>query len=349
MLSFNKTIRIGRAEISETSPVYIIAEAGVNHGGDMDLAFKLVDIAAKAGADAVKFQAFRTESLILKDIDKASYQKETTGSVESQYDMLKRLELRREHYRALKDYCDEKGIEFLITPFDEKSLDELDDLGLAAYKVASTDTTNIPFLKKMAKRGRPLILSTGMSYFSEVKAVLRELHRHNRDVILLQCTANYPIRDNEANLNVLNTFREHFDIIVGYSDHSTGIGAAPYSVPLGAKVIEKHFTVDKGMEGPDHSASLDPGELKELVARIRDIETYLGSPEKKPTESELGTRKSLQKCLVAARDIRKGEKFSDENVAAKRTGGIGISPIEYKQVLGKKAKKDYKENDIITL
>ncbi len=346
-MQFNKAIQIGSKTIDEHSPTFIIAEAGVNHGGNIELAKKLVDVAVDAGADAVKFQAFRTKNLIVESVKKAPYQNLTTSKAESQADMLRKLELNLSAYVELKKYCEEKNILFLITPFDEPSLEELIRIDVPAFKIASTDTTNLPFLKKIARAGKPVILSTGMCYLDEVRAALEEIYPHNKDVVLLQCTANYPIDDSEANLNVIKTYLEEFEVLVGYSDHSTGLGASLFSVPMGAKVVEKHFTLDKIMEGPDHRASLDPEELKNYVREIRKIEKYLGSRIKEPTTSERETRKSLQKCLVAQRAISKGEEFSELNVVAKRTGGIGISPIFYRSVFGKKSSRDYEKDDVI--
>lgn len=346
-MKFSSEILVHGRKIGKGHPVFIIAEAGVNHGGDMNVARRLIDIAADAGADAVKFQAFRTESLILKNVVKAPYQKETTSSGESQYDMLKKLELKKEQYVELKDYCAQKNILFLITPFDEDSLMELEEIGVEAYKIASTDTTNLPFLSKVAQTGKPVFFSTGMSYLDEIEIALHEISEHNPHIVLLSCTANYPIRNDEVNLNVITTFQNKFNMLVGYSDHSVGIGAAPYAVPMGAVVLEKHFTLDKLLEGPDHLASLDPTELREFIQQVRTIEVYMGSSEKKPTESELKTRASLQKCLVAARQIRKGEIISADAIVAKRTGGVGISPLLYKTIVGTPADKDYSTNDII--
>ncbi len=347
MLTFNKLINIQDVEITELSPTFIIAEAGVNHGGDMVIAKQLIDLAVNAKADAVKFQTFKAEHLILGGIQKAPYQKDTTDASESQYDMLKKLEVTREQNLELKQYCVEKGIIFLTTPFDEESLEELDELNLPAYKVASTDATNLPFLKKIAKKGKPLFLSTGMSYLSEVKLALEVIHEHNKDVVLLQCTANYPIQDNEANLAVINTYRDNFDILLGYSDHSVGVGAAPFAIPMGAKVVEKHFTLDKNNEGPDHAASLSPSELIDFVKTVRRVDSYMGSKIKEPSLSEQSTRKSLQKCMVANQNIKKGDLFSNDNLIAKRTGGIGISPIDYVNIIGKKSHRNYKKNEVV--
>ena len=346
-MKFNNQITIGHKVINENSPTFIIGEAGVNHGGDINLAKKLIDLAADAGVDAVKFQTFKADNLILKNIDKAPYQKKTTESSESQYEMLKKLEVSNEENILLKKYSESKGLIFLTTPFDEESLDSLDNLDIDAYKIASTDTTNLPFLEKVAKKSKPIILSTGMSYLSEVKKALAVIHKFNKDLVLLQCTANYPIDDKEANIAVLNTFKREFDVLLGYSDHSEGTGAAPYSIPLGAKIIEKHFTLDKEMSGPDHRASLSPNELFSLVKIIRKVDQYIGTKEKIPTDSELATRKSLQKCLVAKDKISKDDVFSLENIVAKRTGGNGISPIEYYKLAGKKASKDYAKDEII--
>ena len=348
-MEFNKTISIGNKTISANNRVFIIGEAGVNHGGDINVAKQLVDIAVEAGVDAVKFQAFRTSDLIIENVQKAPYQSKTTEQEESQTDMLRRLELKQEQYIELKGYCESKNIIFLITPFDEGSLIELEEVGVVAYKVASTDTTNLPFLRKIAATGKPIFLSTGMTYLEEIRTALEEIQSFNKDVILMQCTANYPIEDTEANLNVIRTFQNEFNVLTGYSDHSMGIGAAPYALPMGVCMIEKHFTLNKDERGPDHRASLDPEELKSLVQEVRRIEKFLGSSTKEPTESELKTRISLQKNLVAKVEIRMGDILSDENVVAKRTGGKGISPIKYKEVFGSKAPKAFSRNEVITI
>ena len=347
-MRFNKVIKIGKKMISPDSRAFIIAEVGVNHCGDLRLAKKLIKIAADAGADAVKFQSFNTESLILPNVRKAPYQKRSDKNC-SQFEMLKRLELPLERIRELKKYSEKLNIIFLSTPFDEKSLEELGSIGLPAYKISSTDITNLPFLKKVAGKSKPIILSTGMAYMGEIKSALEEIYRTNKRVVLLQCTSNYPAPDDEVNLNVLATFRDSFDILVGYSDHSPGMGAAPYAAALGAKVIEKHFTIDKSLAGPDHKASLDPHELKEFIKEIRKAEGYLGSGLKEPTRSESENRKALQKCLVASRSVKKGERFNKNNVTAKRTGGIGISPVDYRRVYASTARREYKPDEIIRL
>ena len=294
-MKFNKKIYVGGKVISEESPTFIIAEAGVNHGGSMKVAKALIDLAAKANVDAIKFQTFKTENLILEDTRKAPYQEKTTNKDESQYDMLKKLELTLEQNLELKEYCLKQEVIFLTTPFDEESLDSLETLDLPAYKISSTDVTNLPFLKKIAKKGKPIFLSTGMSYFSEVKAALKVLEKYNKNVVLMQCTANYPIEDNEVNLLVIDTFKDSFDLLLGYSDHSKGIGAAPFSIPMGSKVVEKHFTLSQNSEGPDHAASLSPEELMDFVSIVRKVDTFMGSGVKEPTSSERSTRKALQK------------------------------------------------------
>lgn len=346
---FNKDIKIGSKTISDSSSTFIIAEAGVNHNGDIEIAKKMIDVAVGAGVDAVKFQAFKTNKLILKDIEKAPYQKVTTNSGETQYDMLKRLEMIKEQEKELIEYCGQRGIIFLSTPFEKASLDELYELNVPAFKVAATDITNIQFLRQVAEKGKPIILSAGMCYISEVRKALEAIYPINQDVILLQCTANYPIHDSEANINVVKTFMEMFDILVGYSDHSQGVGASPYAVALGAKVIEKHFTLDKNMEGPDHKASVTPEELKRLVLDIRRVEQYLGDGIKMPTCSEQMTRKSLQKCIVASQRICSGDMFTENNIVAKRTNGRGISALYFDDVVGKKASKDYEIDEIIDI
>ena len=348
-MNFEKQISLGNTTVGEDAPVFIIAEAGVNHNGDMKLARELISIAKKSGADAVKFQAFRSEEIILADVEKADYQKEQTGSKQTQKEMLQSLELTKQQYNELNDECQKQGIRFLITPFEQKSLEELDDIPLDAYKVASTDTSNVGFLQQIAARGKPIILSSGMTYESEVEIALRALHRVTRCVTLLHCTSNYPASESETNLAVINRYRERFGIIAGYSDHTSGIDAGPYAVMAGAKILEKHFTIDKTMTGPDHSASLTPDELKSYVAEVRRAERLLGSPIKTVTMGEMGNRSLMQKFLVAKRDIPIGETFSDDCITAKRTGGRGVPAIYYERVIGSEASRSYKTDDPISL
>jgi N-acetylneuraminate synthase len=347
-LTFNSQFQIGNTTISEQEKTFIIAEAGVNHNGNMSLAKEMIDVASESGADAVKFQTFKAEKLILKNIEKAPYQKVTTNSNETQYDMLKRLEVTKEQTKELMEYCRKKNIIFLSTPFEKASLDELDELGVSAFKIAATDLTNIQFLRQVAEKGRPIILSAGMCYLEEVERALNAIYPINKNLVLLQCTANYPIQDAEANINVIKTFQNTFDVLVGYSDHSQGVGASPYAVAVGAKVIEKHFTLNKNMEGPDHKASVTPDELRQLVSDIRRVEKYLGDGIKMPSCSEQKTRKSLQKCLVAAKVIKTGEQFNSENIVAKRTDGVGISALYFDKVFGQTATREYRVDDIIS-
>lgn len=347
MMKFNQEIKIGNCVISEDSKTFVIAEAGVNHNGDIRKAKKLIDISVESGAGAVKFQAFKSEELILRSIKKAPYQLRTSNTKESQFEMLKKLELTKEQLLELKDYCEKRKIIFLVTPFDEVSLNELNDFNLVAYKVSSTDITNLPFLRRVAKLSKPIILSTGMSFLREVELALKTIHPFNKNIILLQCTANYPIQDSEANLNVIRQYKESFNILVGFSDHTTGIEASPCAVAVGAKVIEKHFTLNKSLNGPDHRASLSPSELKLFIKKIRTAERFMGKTDKKLTLSEIKTRKSLQKCLIARRDIKRHQIFSIKNISAMRTGGVGISPIHYKKIFGRKAKKEFKKNEVI--
>lgn len=346
---FDKIIRIGDKEIGMENPVFIIAEAGVNHNGSFDLALKLIDKAAEAEVDAVKFQSFKTENLILNHIEKAPYQKETSGENETQFSMLKRLEMSIEQIKKLKQYAEKKGLIFLSTPFDEESMEELNEIDIDAFKIASTDTTNISFLRKAAKKGKPILLSTGMCDLDELDQAVKEIEKYNPQLVLLQCTANYPIKDEDANLNIIPMFQKRYKVITGYSDHSVGVGAAPYAVPLGAKIIEKHFTLDKNMEGPDHKASLEPEELKALVLQIRKAEKYCGiMQEKDLTLEEKETKKALQKCIVASKKIEQGEPFSEKNLACKRTGGVGIGARFFDSLLGKESKGDYQMNEIIS-
>ena len=349
VLSFSKKIKVGEKIVGGNFPVFIIAEAGVNHNGDLQKAKKLIDVAVESGVDAVKFQAFKTENLILENVDKAPYQKEKTGGSESQYEMLKKLEVSKTQTLELFNYAKEKGVIFLSTPFDEESLDELDEIGIDAFKISSTDLTNLLFLKRVAKKNKPIILSSGMCYFSEVEKALQEILPFNKEVILLQCTANYPVINEEANLSVLETYKSSFEIILGYSDHTVGIGASPFSIPMGAKVVEKHFTLDTNDVGPDHDTSLNPQQLFEYVQTIRKVELFMGDGVKLPTYNETFTRRSLQKCLVAKCSIKKGEKITEEMLVAKRTGGKGISPIYYKDVIGKVAPHNFQKNEIIEI
>lgn len=346
-MRFNKKIKLGNIVISENSRVFFIAEAGVNHNGSMVLAKRLIDIACDAGASAVKFQHFKSEDLVLKDTPKAPYQRARTNAGESQYKMLKKLEFSSKELFELKDYCHKRKIIFLVTPFDNASLEELDRLGVCAYKVSSTDVTNLLFLKNVAKRGRPVILSTGMANLKEIIAALKEIYPYNKNVILLQCTSNYPALDNEINLKVIPRFNRLFKMLVGFSDHSIGIKAIPYAVCLGARVIEKHFTIDRTLPGPDHRASLSPSQLKTVINDIRQLEIYLGTGIKKPTLSEIEIKNFLTKYLVTASPVKRGERFSESLITAKRTGGLGIPAAKYRKILNRYSRKEYMKDEII--
>ena len=283
---FSQNIKINKINISDKNRVFIIAEAGVNHSGKLSLAKKLIDLAADSGVDAIKFQNFKADQLILQNVSKAPYQKKITNPKQDQYSMLKLLEMDFKKTKALKEYCEKKKLLFLSTPFDEKSLNDLIKLNLDAYKISSTDINNPLLLKKIARLNKPIFLSTGMSLLKDVEKALKIISKFNKKIVLLQCTANYPIKDNEANLNVIKTYKKKFKILTGFSDHTSGVGASPYSVAIGVAVIEKHFTLNKSFKGPDHKASLSPKELKLFVKKIRKVEEYLGSYDKKITESE---------------------------------------------------------------
>ena len=346
---FKQEFFIGNQKISQSDPVYIIAEAGVNHNGRMDIARELIDLAVDAKASAVKFQTFKADHLILQNVEKANYQKVTTDKKKTQYEMLKELEVSYEQNIELKNYCLDKGIAFISTPFDEQSLVELELLGVNAYKIASTDLTNYSFIREVAKKSKPTFISTGMSYLSEVVNAVKAFKQVHNELILMQCTGNYPTKSKDVNLAVLSEYKKYFDCIIGYSDHTEGVGASPYAVSAGAKVIEKHFTLDKKMSGPDHRASLSPNELRQLVEEIRLVEDYMGCPIKEPTLAEMSTRASLQKSIVARVDIDEGQVITEEMISHKRTGGKGVSSKYLANIVNTKSKKNYKIDDLIEL
>ncbi len=328
-------IRIGNKTIGDGCPCFIVAEAGVNHNGSLDLAKQLVDAAVTAGTDAVKFQTYRTDDLILADIEKAPYQKDTTSTGESQVQMLKKLEIDKDFHVALIKHCTQKNIMFLSTCYEKKSLNLLIELGVPAIKIASTDTTNILFLEQVAKTGKPVILSTGMCSLSEIEQAYQCLKGNgSKELALLKCTSNYPTDPNEVNLRAMGTLKQSFNAIIGFSDHTEGVGASPYAVAMGANIVEKHFTLDKNLEGPDHQASLSPDELILWVKEIRKVEEMLGDSEITPTASEKETKKALQKCLVSKGNLKKGDTITRDNITAKRTGGRGVSALDFYNVLG---------------
>ena len=316
-------------------PVFIIAEAGVNHNGELSKAFELIDVAAHAGADAVKFQTFIAEKTISASAAKAEYQKLSTGAEESQLDMVRRLEISFDDFRKLKTHCDERGITFLSTPFDFESVDFLHSLGVPAFKISSGDLTNHPLLRRVAAKHLPLIISTGMGDLDEVEQAIRVVRAEGNDEIaLLQCVTNYPADPADVNLRAMETMAKAFNVPVGYSDHTLGIEVALAATALGACVIEKHFTLDRSLPGPDHQASLEPRELEALVRGVRKVETALGSGLKTPASSEMSNAAVARRSLVAARDIKAGELMTREMIDLMRPG-TGLPPKMLDQVLGK--------------
>ena len=325
----------------------IIAEAGVNYNGDINLAKRMVDVAAEAGADIVKFQTGKPENSISVNAKKADYQEATTGTDESQLEMCKKLMLPDKDYPELVDYCNKKGIEFLSTPFDRESVDFLANLGVRKWKIPSGEITHLPLLVHIAKRGEPVILSTGMSTIEEIRDALSVLAENGaNDITVLQCNTEYPTPFEDANITAMNTLKKEFGCNIGYSDHTLGITAPIAAVALGATVIEKHFTLDRHMPGPDQSASLEPDELKTMVKMIRETELALGDGEKKPSDSELKNKDIARKSIVAKKSIKAGEIFSEENITCKRPGN-GISPMKWNDIIGQTAKYDFEFDEQI--
>lgn len=334
----------------EPQNVIIIAEAGVNHNGNLETAKKLVDAAKEAGADYVKFQTFKAEKLVSKSAAKADYQVKNTGDKEgTQFEMLKKLELSAEDHFELLEYCKCKNIQFFSTAFDEESLDFLHKLGLPLFKVPSGEITNLPYLQKMAGFGKPVILSTGMSTLQEIEDALEILTSaglSKSNIIVLHCNTEYPTPMEDVNLNAMNTIGQIFGVKVGYSDHTNGIEVAIAAVAKGAVCIEKHFTLDKSMEGPDHAASLEPGELKNMVSAIRNIEKALGNGVKRPSESELKNIQIARKSIYAARDLPEGHVLQQDDLMTMRPGD-GISPMELPKVIGKRIQLDIKKHEML--
>ncbi len=329
--------------------VFIIAEAGVNHNGDINLAKKLIDVASEAGADAVKFQTFKAKNLVSRNAQKAKYQKKTTQIDENQFDMLKKLELDIETHKELIKYCKEKDIMFLSTPFDHDSIELLVDLGLEIFKIPSGEITNLPYLRYIGKLNKEVILSTGMSDIGEIEDALDVLINagtKKENIVILHANTEYPTPMEDVNLRAMQTIGKAFDVEYGYSDHTQGIEVDIAAVALGASCIEKHFTLDCTMEGPDHKASLEPDELKAMVKAIRNIETALGSSIKKPSPSESKNMEVARKSIVASKDIKKGDILSEKNITAKRSAK-GISPMRWDEVIGSIARKNYKEDELI--
>lgn len=328
----------------------IIAEAGVNHNGSLEKAKKMIDIAKDCGVDYIKFQtSSKPEAVISKFASQAQYQKNNTGSEESQLDMVRKISLPMSDFKLLKEYCDKKGVKFLSTPFDLESIDFLASLGMDYMKIPSGEITNLPYLRKIAKTGIPVIMSSGMSKLGEIENALQVLYENGltKDkVILLHCNTEYPTPIKDVNLRAMNTLKSAFGTKVGYSDHTKGIEVPVAAVALGAQVIEKHFTLDKSLPGPDHIASLDPKELSEMVESIRNIEEALGSSSKGVSESERKNINIARKSIVASRNIKKGERFSEENLTVKRPGN-GISPMKWDEIIGKVAKRDFITDELI--
>ena len=331
------------------SKVLIIAEAGVNHNGDINIAKKLALVAKECGADIVKFQTIDLDAIVSKNAPMADYQKINIGKSESQKEMLRKLLLSYDEFVDLKNYCDEIGIKFLSTPFELNSVAFLESLGCDMWKIPSGEITNYPYLVKIAKTGKPIILSTGMSTMEEIDECVNLLRANGAtNITLLQCNTQYPTEFIDPNVKAMVTLKERYGTRVGYSDHTRGIVVPVMAVALGATVIEKHFTLDKNMEGPDHKASLEPSELKEMIAAVRNAEEALGTGKKVPSSSELANKAVARKSIVASRDIKQGETFSEENLTTKRPG-TGISPMKWYEVVGKVAVRDFSEDEIIEL
>ncbi|MDP2851207.1 MAG: N-acetylneuraminate synthase [Sulfuricurvum sp.] len=329
--------------------IFIIAEAGVNHNGSIELAKALIDVAAQSGADAVKFQTFKADKLVSKTAQKASYQKETTDADESQYAMIKKLELDERAHHTLIDHCKKKNILFLSTAFDHESIDLLNHLGMEIFKIPSGEITNLPYLRHIGSLKKEVILSTGMATLDEIDAALHVLTTAGtakEKITILHATTEYPCPIEEVNLRAMDTIRETFDIRIGYSDHTRGIEVPIAAAAMGASVIEKHFTLDRQMEGPDHKASLEPDELIAMVQAIRNIEKALGDGIKQPSPSEMKNIPIARKSIVASQAIQKGERLSAENITVKRPA-LGISPMLWDEIIGTIASKNYHEDEAI--
>ncbi len=329
--------------------VYIIAEAGVNHNGSIELAKKLVDVASEAGVDAVKFQTFKAKNLVIKNAIRAKYQDINTGNNDSQYDMLKKLELSKEMHQELIEYCKSKNLTFLSSPFDHDSIVLLDSFGLKIFKIPSGEITNLPYLRHIGKLKRNVILSTGMSSIQEIENALYILTQSGTkkdNIIVLHANSEYPTPMEDVNLRAMLTIGNKFDISYGYSDHTKGIEISIAAVAMGARCIEKHITLDRNMEGPDHKASIEPDELRDMVSAIRNIEKALGSHIKQPSKSETSNIKIVRKSIVAKIPIKKGDILNEKNLTIKRPGN-GISPMKWDEIIGTKAKKNYREEELI--
>jgi N,N'-diacetyllegionaminate synthase len=328
--------------------VYIIAEAGVNHNGSIDMAFQLIDKAKEIGADCVKFQTFKAEQIVTASSPKANYQLKVTDAQESQYDMLKKLELQKEDFKKLKDYCANKGIDFMSTPYNFEDADLLNDIGVSVFKIASGQVAELPFLKYVAAFKKKMIVSTGMATMQEVKDAVNAMHTAgNRDIVILQCNTDYPSKIEDTNLRAMLTMRDELNVRVGYSCHVPTNYACFAAVALGAEMIEKHFTLDKKLPGPDHSCSLEPSEFKELIEGIRSVEKSLGTGIKTPGESEQKNTYGMRRSLVAKSDMKAGIVIKLEDIAFKRPMN-GLSPNYLEKIIGKKLKKDLSKDSPFT-
>ena len=328
--------------------VYIIAEAGVNHNGSFEMACQLVDAAKEAGVDCVKFQTFDSSALVSKNAKKAKYQQGTTGDG-FQIDMLRKLELSYDEFIKIKEYCDKVGICFLSTPFDQASIEFLDSIDMPFWKIPSGEVTNLPYLRSIAQTHKPVVMSTGMCNISEIKDAIDVLTNYGVGSIkLLHCNTEYPTPYEDVNLKAMNTLKDIFGYEVGYSDHTKGIEVPIAAVAMGATIIEKHFTLDNNLEGPDHKASLEPHEMEMMVKGIRNIEKAIGSGDKTPSPSEIKNISVARKSVVACKNIKCGEVFTEENLTVKRPG-TGISPMRWFDVVGKVAKRDFEEDELIEL
>jgi N,N'-diacetyllegionaminate synthase len=334
-----------------SKPTLIIAEAGVNHNGSLEMAFELIEAASDAGADVVKFQTFKAENLVTRSAAKADYQLGTTDSKETQFEMIKKLELSDDMHLKLITRCKDKGIRFSSTGFDASSVNLLIELGVDFLKVPSGEITNLPYLRHVGSKGLPIILSTGMSNMQEVKDAVRLLEQagsKKSDITVLHCNTEYPTPMEDVNLRAMLSMENELGLKVGYSDHTLGIEVPIAAVALGATVIEKHFTLDRKMDGPDHAASLEPDELKQMVFSIRNIEKAMGDGFKNPSKSEEANIVVARKSIVASKKINSGEKFTEENLAVKRPG-TGISPLRWDEILGLESNKDFQADELISI
>lgn len=343
-----KDILIEGKRIRPNSPIFLIAEAGVNHNGELSLAKKLIDIVANAEVDAIKFQTFITEQVFIKSTPKVEYLKSSKDDKQSWEEMVKKYEFTKEDFIEIKKYCEKKKIIFLSTPYDENSIEWLEDLNIAAYKISSGDLTNYPLLKKICSKKKPILLSTGMATLKEVIETVNFIYSNNiHDLCIFQCTTNYPSSFEELNLNVIETYKKEFpDCLIGFSDHSLGIEASIGAASKGVKLIEKHITLDREMDGPDHKASLDPEQLNQWVKSIRNIEKALGTFEKFPSKTELIIAEKARRSIVSRKLLEKGKIIKKEDLIVKRPG-YGIPPTKFNELLGKRTKRSIPEDTII--